>query len=93
MPMKRLAATVTSKGQITVPLEVRRLLGLRSGNKLVFVVDDDGSVRVESRRYPDLESIQGAAGSLPASLPFHELREIAYDERLRAKLGRSARDE
>lgn len=32
-------ATITSKGQITVPREVRRMLGLRSGDKLLFEGD------------------------------------------------------
>jgi antitoxin PrlF len=42
-------AKITSKGQITVPLEVRRLLGLRSGDKLVFENDEQG-VRVRPLR-------------------------------------------
>ena len=32
-------ATITSKGQITVPREVRRMLGVRSGDKLLFEGD------------------------------------------------------
>jgi antitoxin PrlF len=35
-------ATLTSKGQVTVPLEVRKMLGLRSGDKLVFEGDEAG---------------------------------------------------
>ena len=42
-------ATITSKGQITVPREVRRLLGVRSGDKLVFETDGKG-VRVRPVR-------------------------------------------
>jgi antitoxin PrlF len=38
-------ATITSKGQITIPLEVRRLLGVRTGDKLIFENDESG-VRV-----------------------------------------------
>jgi len=30
-------ATVTSKGQITLPMSVRKRLGLRKGSKLVFL--------------------------------------------------------
>jgi len=29
-------ATVTSKGQVTIPVAIRRELGLREGSKLVF---------------------------------------------------------
>ncbi len=29
-------ATITSKGQVTIPREVRRILGVRAGDKLVF---------------------------------------------------------
>jgi antitoxin PrlF len=42
-------ATITSKGQITVPREVRRALGVRSGDKLLFESDGNG-VRVRPVR-------------------------------------------
>ena len=42
-------ATITSKGQITVPQEVRRMLGVRSGDKLLFESDGKG-VRVRPIR-------------------------------------------
>jgi len=35
-------ATMTSKGQITVPREVRRLLGVRAGDRLIFESDGTG---------------------------------------------------
>jgi len=36
------SATLTSKGQITIPLAVRAALGLHAGVKLDFVLDQDG---------------------------------------------------
>ena len=42
-------ATITSKGQITVPLEMRRILGVRAGDKLMFE-DDETGVRVRPVR-------------------------------------------
>ena len=42
-------ATITSKGQITVPREVRRMLGVRSGDKLLFESDGKG-VRIRPMR-------------------------------------------
>ena len=32
---------VTSKGQVTIPLDVRRRLGVEPGSEVDFVVDDD----------------------------------------------------
>jgi AbrB family looped-hinge helix DNA binding protein len=42
-------ATITSKGQITVPREIRRTLGVRSGDKLLFESDGKG-VRIRPIR-------------------------------------------
>jgi AbrB family looped-hinge helix DNA binding protein len=42
-------ARITSKGQVTVPREVRRLLGVRTGDKLLFESDGRG-VRVRPVR-------------------------------------------
>jgi antitoxin PrlF len=42
-------ATITSKGQITVPREVRRVLVVRTGDKLLFESDRKG-VRVRPVR-------------------------------------------
>jgi antitoxin PrlF len=45
-------AKVTSKGQITIPLAVRRALGLRPGDRIMFESDKAGvrvrPVRMES---------------------------------------------
>ncbi len=42
-------AKITSKGQITVPREVRRALGVRAGDRLIFESDGKG-VRVRPVR-------------------------------------------
>ncbi len=45
-------AKITSKGQITVPHEVRRAMGVGAGDRLVFESDEEGirirPVRVKS---------------------------------------------
>lgn len=50
-------AKVTAKGQITIPSDVREAIGIRTGDKVVFVRMDDGSV---SLRNSNLEAIQRA---------------------------------
>lgn len=42
-------ARITSKGQITIPREVRRALGVRAGDRLLFESDGKG-VRVRPVR-------------------------------------------
>ena len=54
------ATTMTTKGQVTVPREIRDRLGLKSGDKMAFTMLSDGTVvmRPKTRRLVDL------AGSL-----------------------------
>ena len=39
-------ATVTSKGQITIPKEVRERMDIEEGEKVLFRFDEDGSLRL-----------------------------------------------
>ena len=50
-------ATLTSKGQITLPLAVRTTLGLRAGNRVDFVAMDGGFRLVPVRS--DVASLRG----------------------------------
>jgi antitoxin PrlF len=34
---------VTQKGQVTIPLEVRRALGIKPGSEVVFRLDEEGA--------------------------------------------------
>jgi antitoxin PrlF len=40
-------ATMTTKGQVTIPKEVREHLGIETGDRLSFVVQEDGTVIVQ----------------------------------------------
>lgn len=51
-------ATLTSKGQITVPQGVRRELGLQTGDKVDFVPDEDGGFRMVPVR-KDVKELRG----------------------------------
>ena len=52
------SATVTSKGQITIPKAVRERLNLGAGDTVYFDVQDDGSVILVARNEP-LEGLFG----------------------------------
>ena len=51
-------ATVTSKGQITIPKSVRDELGLRVGDRVAFRTLEDGQVVVEPETL-DLRDLKG----------------------------------
>lgn len=53
------SATLTSKGQITIPKSIRDLLGLHTGDRINFRTCEDGSVVVETETI-DLMSLCGS---------------------------------
>lgn len=64
-------ATVTSKGQVTLPKELRKRLGIQRGSRIRFSIPARGAVRVEPVLY-ELEDLwrmadQGGAKSAPMS--------------------------
>lgn len=52
-------ATVTSKGQVTIPADIRKSLGLVTGERVVFTQLDDGTtlMRTKKRSILDLEGL------------------------------------
>ncbi len=49
-------STITAKGQITLPRDVRRVLGVSMGSRVRFSVQDDNTVTVERADSGDDES-------------------------------------
>lgn len=43
-------ATVTSKGQVTIPKRIRDELGIDAGTEVEFVLEDDGTISVRPKR-------------------------------------------
>lgn len=59
-------ATLTSKGQVTIPREVREQLGLSVGDKLLFEVEGE-VIRLKVLKTSSLGDLKG---SLPAKRPY-----------------------
>jgi AbrB family looped-hinge helix DNA binding protein len=51
-------ATVTSKGQVTIPRKVRETLRLRPGDRVEFVLGEDGGVRLRAGEV-DVSELRG----------------------------------
>jgi len=83
--MKEFISTVKSKGQLTIPAEIRKYLGITTNDKIAFVIDDGGVVRLQVPRYPTVASLMGAAGRLDRSLSWQEIQKIAQEDRFSSK--------
>lgn len=55
-------STVTSKGQVTIPKEIRDLLHIRSNDKVDFVLDGERVVLVQVKTLLDLRGAVQAEG-------------------------------
>ena len=53
-------AKISANGQITVPVEIRRLLGLKSGDKILFFQKQDGEVVVRNASAQAIRRAQAA---------------------------------
>lgn len=89
--MKQILATLTSKGQVTIPAEVRRHLGLKKGERVLFVIEPEGGVRLAVPEYPTIDSLRGIAGTLRHPMSWQKVKQIAredHEDQLMKKLGR-----
>jgi antitoxin PrlF len=76
----QIGATLTSKGQLTIPKEVREALGLEAGDRVYFSVHQGGAVLTKVPDFIDL------AGSVPVppevrGVPWRKVREEAWRRR------------
>lgn len=53
-------AKVTSKGQVTVPIEIRQKLNINDGNKILFYENDLGQVIIENANVSAFHNIKKA---------------------------------
>jgi AbrB family looped-hinge helix DNA binding protein len=60
-------ATITSKGQITIPSEVRKSLNLKAGDKIDFYETEDGNYAFQPKNgsLEDLKGILKKMGHVP----------------------------
>ncbi|MGB6450764.1 MAG: AbrB/MazE/SpoVT family DNA-binding domain-containing protein [Steroidobacteraceae bacterium] len=69
------AATLTTKGQITIPIEIRQALGLDAGDRVEFVEVESGRFElVPATR--SVKSLKGMFGKPRRSVSIEEMNEV-----------------
>ncbi len=64
--------TITGKGQIQLPIKIRKAIGANSGDELLFKLTDKGEISVELIKK---RSLSAFAGALPVKKPFPGIEE------------------
>ncbi|MBA3948229.1 MAG: AbrB/MazE/SpoVT family DNA-binding domain-containing protein, partial [Herpetosiphonaceae bacterium] len=72
--MEERLTVVTRKGQVTIPVEIRRALELKEGDQVAFVMGEDNQVRLK-RSTSVVERTAGALRGNVAHLTTEQLRE------------------
>ncbi len=76
--MREITTTTTQRNQVTIPVEVRRLLGLKPGDKVAFTIEDGGKVRLAAASF-SLESAYGSVKPSASPEDFDEVSRSAKD--------------
>lgn len=79
-------ATITSKGQITIPIEVRKKLGLKAGDRINFFEDEEGKYMFQPKTgsIMDMQGILKRMGYVPEGFS------VSIEEMNQAILNRAA---
>lgn len=87
--MREYVATVTSKGQLTLPAAVRRKLGIDAGDRVAIVIEDEAGARLRRVEH-DIHSVRGLIPTPPGleSQDFDELIEEAMADHADQMLSR-----
>ena len=94
MPTVREQATITSKGQITLPKPIRQALGVDAGGKVDFELREDGQVVVSRAEAEHEDPAMGAIlGRLAEDMQAGRHIRGLPDELARAMLAQVGRDD
>jgi AbrB family looped-hinge helix DNA binding protein len=76
--VKELVSSVSPKGQVTIPAEIRRLLGVKPKDRVAFSVHD-GRVELRPARTA-LDELYQSVPALASPRPWKEIEAIACEE-------------
>lgn len=78
-------STVTTKGQATIPEEIRRLLSINIGDKIIFLNPIPGKKQTIIQVLSQSDNVDNLFGSLKTSVPYADMKTVR--EKIGSKLG------
>ncbi len=87
MAKQLLSGKLTSKGQLTIPVELRTLLNIKEGDRLAFVLDEsDQIIEVQPKIKKSIRGVMGALKTT-SSIDVDEAIKLAIIERAKEVAG------
>ncbi len=77
-------ATISSKGQITLPKSLRERLGLESGDRVDFVLSADGRYSLVPIK-TSITALMGCVGKSPKPVSVEAMKEVVKRRAMRFK--------
>ena len=68
-------AAVTSKGQITIPADIRRSIGIKAKDRVVFTVMPDGTTVMRAKT-KSIASLKGVLKNPGRKVPISSMRQV-----------------
>ena len=68
-------ATITSKGQVTIPVEVRKKMGLKAGDRVHFVESTNGDFLLKAKK-GSIEELRGMIKWKGKPLSIREMNKV-----------------
>jgi AbrB family looped-hinge helix DNA binding protein len=78
-------ATITSKGQTTIPKSIRQHLKLKTGDRVEFVIEENGRVALLPLKV-DISQLRGLLAPAPRRLTIEEMDDAIRDAVVRKYL-------
>jgi len=69
-------AKVSLNGQVTVPIEIRKELGLKSGDKLIFFKNSNGEIVIDNATPKAIAKAQNAFTGVAETLGINSIEDV-----------------
>ena len=69
------SATITSKGQATIPKDIRNYLHLEKGDRVEFIIENDGRVTMLSSSF-DVSELKGILPKSKKSVTLEDMERV-----------------
>ncbi|MCM3714106.1 AbrB/MazE/SpoVT family DNA-binding domain-containing protein [Alkalihalobacillus oceani] len=76
--MELISGKMTSKGQVTIPAEIRKRLNLKEGDQLVFMIDENNKLNVQPIKKKSFREVVGRV-KVDQPIDFELIRKMSQE--------------